>query len=51
MITKLQHTKDVQNRRMRLGKRGYAKAVRRFLKRECPDTYLETKSILNVCDY
>jgi len=38
----------IQGNRVKQGKRGYAKAVRRYLKATFPDTYQEEKAKLPV---
>lgn len=48
MITDFKQAKAIQKNRMKLQKSGYAKAVRRFLKRVYPDDYQTRKRSLPV---
>ena len=48
MIKTFRQAALVQDRRADSGKRGYAKAVRRFLLREYPDLYQSRKQSLTV---
>ena len=42
MITTLEQAKRIQTERSKSGKRGVAKAVRRFVRRQYPDDYRST---------
>lgn len=44
MIKTIEQAKAIQKRRVKAEKRGYAKAVRRFLRRECSTVYKEVKA-------
>ena len=48
MIKTIEQAQKIQKSRVKAGKRGYAKAARRFLKREYPNSYKIRKSALDV---
>ena len=48
MIKTFAHAAAIQDRRADSGKRGYAKAVRRYLLRQYPDLYLSRKQSLTA---
>ena len=48
MVKTIEQAKAIQSRRAKSGKRGYAKAVRRYLKRNHADDFLAIKNNLAV---
>ncbi len=48
MVRTIDQARDIQRRRVAVGLRGYAKAVRRFFRRKHPENYQDMKSGLMV---